>query len=147
MHVRIIVAGKPALAYTKAGADEYFKRLARLGSYELVVIKAGSSAEVSARLLERSQGCMRVALDERGECLSTRGLADKLQTLERRGDVKTLAFLLGAADGHSPELRAACDWVLTLSALTLQHELALVVLLEQLYRVASLRAGAPYHRD
>ncbi|KAB2643237.1 MAG: 23S rRNA (pseudouridine(1915)-N(3))-methyltransferase RlmH [Verrucomicrobia bacterium] len=147
MHVRIIVAGKPALAYAKAGVAEYLKRLARLGSYEVVVIKAGSSAEVSARLLERSQGCWRVALDERGEGLSTRGLADKLQTLERRGEIKTLAFLLGAADGHSPELREACEWVLTLSPLTLQHELALVVLLEQLYRVASLRAGAPYHRD
>ena len=147
MHVRIIVAGKPALAYAKAGVDEYLKRLSRLGSYELVVIKAGSSTEVSARLLDRSQGCWRVALDERGESLSTRGLTDKLQTLERRGDIKTLAFLLGAADGHSPALREACELVLTLSPLTLQHELALVVLLEQLYRVASLRAGAPYHRD
>ncbi len=147
MHVRIIVAGKPALAYAKAGADEYLKRLTRLGSYELVVVKAGSRAEVSARLLERSQGCLRVALDERGETLSTRGLADKLQAFERRGDVKTLAFLIGAADGHEPDLRDACDWVLTLSSFTLQHELALVVLLEQLYRVASLRAGAPYHRD
>jgi len=147
MHVRIIVAGKPALAYAKAGVDEYLKRLLRLGSYELVVVKAGSSAEVSSRLLDRSQGCWRVALDERGECLSTRGFADQLQTLERRGDIKTLAFLLGAADGHSAPLRDACEWVLTLSTLTLQHELALVVLLEQLYRVASLRAGSPYHRD
>ena len=147
MQVRIIVAGKPALAYAKAGAQEYLKRLSRMGAYEVVVIKAGSSADVSARLLERSQGCFRVALDERGECLSTRGLAEKIHTLECRGDIKTLAFLLGAADGHSSQLRDACDWVLTLSPLTLQHELALVVLLEQLYRVASLRAGAPYHRD
>ena len=147
MQVRIIVAGKPALAYAKAGVDEYMKRLSRMGAYELVVIKAGSSAEVSARLLERSQGCYRVALDERGESLGTRGFAEKLQAIERRAEVKTLAFLIGAADGHSDTLRAACDWTLTLSALTLQHELALVVLLEQLYRVASLRAGSPYHRD
>ena len=147
MHVRIIVAGKPALAYAKAGVDEYLKRLTRMGSYELVVLKAGSSAEVSARLLERSQGCFRVALDERGESLSTRSFAEKFQAIERRGEVKTVAFLIGAAEGHAETLRAACDWVLTLSALTLQHELALVVLLEQLYRVASLRAGSPYHRD
>jgi 23S rRNA (pseudouridine1915-N3)-methyltransferase len=86
-------------------------------------------------------------LDERGETLSTRRFAEKLTALADRGDVKTLAFLIGAADGHTPELRTACDWVLTLSPLTLQHELALVVLLEQLYRVASLRAGTPYHRD
>jgi 23S rRNA (pseudouridine1915-N3)-methyltransferase len=147
MHVRIIVAGKPALGYARAGVDEYLKRLSRLGSYELMTIKAGSSTEVSARLLERSQGCMRVALDERGEGLSTRRFAEKMQSVEGRGEVKTLAFLIGAADGHSAGLRDACEWVLALSPLTLQHELALVVLLEQLYRVAALRAGFPYHRD
>lgn len=147
MQIRIIVAGKPALAYAKAGVEEYLRRLTRMGAYELVVIKAGSGAEVSARLLERSQGCFRVALDERGESVGTRRFADAIQIIERRSEVKTMAFLIGAADGHSDALRAACDWVLTLSSLTLQHELALVVLLEQLYRVASLRAGAPYHRD
>ena len=147
MQVRLIVAGKPALAYAKAGVEEYLKRLSRSGGYELVVIKAGSRDEVSTRLLERSQGCFRVALDERGEYLTTRKFAEKIDALEMRGDVKTVAFLIGAADGHTPELRDACDLVLTLSPFTLQHELALLVLMEQLYRVASLKSGSPYHRD
>jgi 23S rRNA (pseudouridine1915-N3)-methyltransferase len=147
MQIRLIVAGKPALAYAKAGVDEYLKRLSRTGGHELVVIKAGSRDEVSARLLERSQGCYRVALDERGECLTTRKFAEKLEALELRGDVKTVAFLIGAADGHNAELRERCDLMLTLSPFTLQHELALLVLLEQLYRVASLKSGSPYHRD
>ncbi len=147
MQIRLIVAGKPALAYAKAGVDEYLKRLRRAGGHELVVIKAGSCDEVSARLLECSRGCFRVALDERGECLTTRKFADKLEALEMRGDVKTVAFLIGAADGHNPELREKCDLVLTLSPFTLQHELALLVLLEQLYRVATLKSGSPYHRD
>ncbi len=147
MQIRLIVAGKPALAYAKAGVDEYLKRLSRVGGHELIVIKAGTRDEVSARLLERSQGCYRVALDERGECLTTRKLAEKLEGLEMRGDVKTVAFLIGAADGHNPELRGKCDLVLTLSPFTLQHELALLVLLEQLYRVTTLKSGSPYHRD
>ena len=147
MHLRIIVAGKPALAYARAGVDEYVKRLSRFGGCELVIVKAGSSDEVSARLLERSQGCFRIALDERGERLGTRAFADKLDALALRGDVKTVAFLIGAADGHSQALRDACDFLLTLSAFTLQHELALLVLFEQLYRVASLKSGSPYHRD
>jgi len=147
MQIRLIVAGKPALSYAKAGVDEYLKRLSRAGGHELVVIKAGSREEVSARLIERSHGCYRVALDERGECLSTRNFAEKLESLEMRGDVKTVAFLIGAADGHTKELRDQCDLVLTLSPFTLQHELALLVLLEQLYRVASLKSGSPYHRD
>ena len=89
MHVRLIVAGKPALAYARAGVEEYLKRLTRLGSYELVVIKAGISEEVSSRLLERSIGCYRVALDERGEALNTRKFAEKIGMLADRGDVKT----------------------------------------------------------
>ncbi len=147
MQIRIIVAGKPALAYAKAGVDDYTKRLSRFGGYELIVVKAGDRDEVSERLLERSQGCFRIALDERGECLTTRKFAERFDALEMRGDVKSVAFLIGAADGHNETLRAKCDLILTLSPFTLQHELALLVLFEQLYRVASLKSGSPYHRD
>lgn len=147
MQIRVIVAGKPALAYAKAGADEYLKRLSRFGGCELVHVKAGTRDEVSERLLDRSQGSYRIALDERGERLGTRAFAEKLDALALRGDIKAVAFLIGAADGHNENLRSACDLLLTLSPFTLQHELALVVLLEQLYRVASLKSGSPYHRD
>jgi len=147
MHIRIIVAGKPALAYAKAGVEEYLKRLSRSSDCEIVTVKAGTPEEVSARLLEKSRDCYRIALDERGASLSTRALAEKLENLALRGDVKTVAFLIGAADGHSQSLRDTCDFILTLSPLTLQHELALLVLMEQLYRVASLKSGSPYHRD
>ena len=141
------MAGKPALAYAKAGVDEYLKRLSRFGTYELITVKAGGRDEVSARLLERSQDCFRIALDERGQALSTREFSSRLETLAARGDVKNVAFLIGAADGHNDALRAACDLLLAISPFTLQHELALLVLLEQLYRAASLQSGSPYHRD
>jgi len=147
MRIQIIVAGKPALAYAKTGVEEYLKRLARFGGHEMIVIKAGNREEVSHRLLEKSEGCFRIALDERGELLSTRRFAEKIDTLAMRGDIKAVAFLIGAADGHNEALRQACDLVLTISPFTLQHELALLVLLEQLYRVASLKSGSPYHRD
>jgi 23S rRNA (pseudouridine1915-N3)-methyltransferase len=147
MRLRLITAGKPALPYARAAADEYLKRLSRFGGCEWETVKAGTPEEVSARLLERSRGCHRVALDERGEIPDTRALAAWFTDWETRGDIKTVAFLIGAADGHTAALREACERVLSLSRLTLQHELAMVVLLEQLYRVASLRAGAPYHRE
>lgn len=147
MQMRIVVAGKPALAYAKLGVEDYLGRLRRPFTCEWMVVKAGNSVETSARLLEKSQGCLRVALDERGELLTTRALASRMEQWEMRPDVKELAFLIGAADGHTPELRNACDMVWALSPLTLQHELALLVLLEQLYRVMSIRNGSPYHRD
>ncbi len=147
MNIRLIVAGKPALAYAKAGVDEYLKRLSRHGDYQLIVVKAGSQDEVSERLLEKSDGCFRVVMDERGKSLTTRKFAQKIDALEMRGDVKTVAFLIGAADGHNTSLRDSADLLLNLSPFTLQHELALVVLLEQLYRVATIKSGSPYHRD
>lgn len=147
MRFRIIVAGKPALHYAKVAVEEYLKRLRNHCGCELTVVKAGDSRSVSARLLEASQGCHRIALDERGETPDTRDLAKLLQELEMDGEVKTVAFLIGAADGHTPELRAACDMVLSLSKLTMQHELALIVMLEQLYRLACIKSGSPYHRD
>jgi len=147
MRFRIVVAGKPALHYAKAAVDEYLKRLGRHGGCELTIVKAGDSASTSARLLDASQDCLRIALDERGETPSTRSLVAKMEAFEMRGEVKTVAFLVGAADGHTQELRDACDMVLSLSKLTMQHELALIVLLEQLYRLACIKSGSPYHRD
>jgi len=146
VRIRILAAGKPSLAYAKSGVEEYLKRLGRYGSHELEFLKAGDSASVSAALLERSAGNFRIALDERGDALVTREWADRFAALEMRGDIKALSFLIGASDGHTAELRKRCDAVWSLSALTMQHELALVVLLEQLYRVATLRKGEPYHR-
>ncbi len=146
MRIRILVAGKPSLAYARSGVEEYLKRLGRYGSHELEFLKAGDSESVSSALLERSAGTFRIAMDERGEALVTQAWADKFAALEMRGEIKAVSFLIGASDGHTPALREACDAVWSLSKLTLQHELALVVLLEQLYRVATLRKGEPYHR-
>lgn len=147
VRMRVIAAGRPASGMARLGVEEYARRLARHGGVELVYVKgAGGRAAVSRALLARSEGCFRVALDERGEQWTTAELAGWLDRLALRGDVKALAFLVGAADGHSDELRGAADAVVALSRLTLQHELALVVLLEQLYRVADLRRGGPYHR-
>ena len=88
----------------------------------------------------------RIVMDERGEQVGSAGLAERVAAWEQ-GRVKTLAVLIGGADGHTAALRAAADWTWSLSKLTLQHELALVVLYEQIYRAYSIKAGLPYHRE
>ena len=143
MKLRILAIGKPKLRYAADGIAEFQKRLARSGKLEIHYLKDGNA---SRQLLERSEGTYRIALDERGWRPTTTELVQRIDALEQRGDIKTVSFLIGGADGHSGELRGACDLVLSLSALTLQHELALVVLLEQLYRVFSIKRGEPYHR-
>lgn len=147
MRFRVIVAGKPALPYAKTAVEEYLKRLKKHGSYELIIVKAGDKETVSTRLLEASEGCYRIAMDERGDHPTTRDLSHTLAEMEMQGEIRTLAFLIGAADGHTEGLRSSCGQVLSLSSMTLQHELALIVLLEQLYRLASIKSGSPYHRD
>jgi 23S rRNA (pseudouridine1915-N3)-methyltransferase len=141
----ILAAGKPALAYAKTGVVEYLKRLTRYGSYELKHIKDGSSEDVSSRLEETSEGSLRIVLDERGEALTTGQISQRMQQWEMRG-IKRASYLIGAADGHTQALRDEADLVWALSPLTLQHELALLVLLEQLYRIATIQRGEPYHR-
>ena len=145
MKHQILAAGKPALGYAKTGVAEYLKRLTRYGTYELKHLKDGSSEHVSKRLREASEGTLRIVMDERGENLTTAQLTKKIQQWEMRG-VKRASYLIGASDGHTQGLRNDADLIWALSPLTLQHELALVVLLEQLYRVATIQRGEPYHR-
>lgn len=87
-----------------------------------------------------------VALDERGETPGSRDLARQLDEWLRRG-TRQVTFLVGGDGGLAPDLLAACDSTLSLSRLTFTHELARVLLLEQLYRAHAIRAGHPYHRD
>jgi len=145
MNHEIIVAGKPALKYCKDGTEEFLKRLTRYGKYKLTHIKDGSSEDVSKRLFDASKGSLRIVMDERGACPTTTELVTLYNKWEMRG-VKKVCFLIGASDGHTQELRDQADYVLSLSSLTLQHELALVVLLEQIYRLATIKRGEPYHR-
>jgi 23S rRNA (pseudouridine1915-N3)-methyltransferase len=146
MHWRILAIGKPKLAFARAGIEEYASRLRPFSQVQIDYLKASNRESESAALLERSEGLLRVILDERGAEVSSRTLADKVSSWEQ-SRVKGVALLIGGADGHTPELRAAAGWLWSLSKLTLQHELALVVMLEQLYRAYTIKGGLPYHRD
>ena len=146
MRLHVLTIGKPRLAFAKAGIAEYLERFPPKNGVEVVPLRASTREEESKVLLARSEGMLRVVLDERGEQISSRELARKISDWEL-ARTKAVAFLIGGADGHTDELRCKADWRWSLSPLTLQHELALVVLLEQLYRARCINAGTPYHRD
>ena len=86
-----------------------------------------------------------VLLDERGKTLSSEAFAETLGAWRDTGTRET-RFVLGAADGHSDEDRAAADLLLAFGPATWPHLLARAMLMEQLYRAASILAGHPYHR-
>jgi len=147
MKHRILVVGKPALSFAKSGIEDYLQRLKRHGQYSLKVLKDGPPEVVSKRLLEESKNSFRIVLDERGQQPTTRQLSQKMTAWIERPDIKEVCYLIGHSDGHIPSTRESADFLLSLSPLVLQHELATLILAEQLYRLATIRAGTPYHRD
>lgn len=145
MHWKMIVVGKPALDYAQRGVAEYFSRLQRFVKVEIVYLKDGPPEVLAARYAKAAEGCWRIVLDERGEMVTTAQLRTMVDRWEMAG-TKRAALLIGPADGHTEEMRQNADCVLCLSKLTMQHELALVVALEQVYRIYTLKRGEPYHR-
>lgn len=139
MKVEVFTIGKPRLRFVREGVDEYTKRLRRYAKISLVAVGDESA------MLRQSQGAFRIVLDERGDLPTTEAFAQRYWSWMNAGK-KRVAFLIGGAEGHSDAIFSRADWILALSRFTLQHELALLVLFEQLYRVQTLLAGHPYHR-
>jgi len=134
--------GRPG-GWAGEAAAEYEKRIRGFTSLEVVQVKEGSKKEED--LNRKTMDWWRVCLDEKGESRSTAAWRGDWEKWERAGKTK-VAWIIGGADGHSDEFRRECDVVRSLGPQTLSHDLALVVLLEQIYRLESWRAGHPYHR-
>ena len=151
--IRLVVVGRPRGALADAAAD-YERRLARALRLEVVEVREealqhGTPAEVLAREARRLEphldGFRRVVLDRTGTQVRSEELAERLRDWEERPPQRT-AFVVGGSYGLAPGLAAAADVRLSLGALTLPHQLARVVLVEQLYRATTILRGEPYHR-
>lgn len=156
MKIRLLTVSHKQPAWVLEGCEDYQRRLPREWGFQLVEVKpeartSGSTKEkVQAAEAQRlraaaPKGARLIALDERGDGWSTQQLANWLKRWQQEG--RDVAFLVGGADGLDPELRAAAEQRMSLSALTLPHGLVRVVMVEQLYRAASLLSGHPYHRQ
>lgn len=128
-------------------------RMSGLGPMRIFEIVEGRGQTAAARMSQEAAEMLRrlpaghalVALDERGESLTSDGFARLLAEWRDAGQ-PGVSFALGGADGHAPALREAAGLRLSLSSMTLPHGLARIVIMEQLYRAATLLAGHPYHR-
>ena len=107
---------------------------------------ARTTAEAQQILGKMRSGSKLFCLDERGENLTSQTLATALCELRDNG-LEELMFAIGGPDGHGPAVRKVATRVLSLGRQTLPHGLARIVLMEQLYRSATLLAGHPYHRE
>ena len=153
-HLTVAAVGRLREPHWQAAQDEYVRRLRRYTDFQLVEVKdvigralpdtAAAAREGEALLAAAPRGARLVLMTAGGRQHSSPELAAWLQTqLEQVG---TLAFLIGGPVGFDPATIAAAHEQLALSRLTLPHELARVVLLEQLYRAFTIIHGEPYHK-
>lgn len=138
--IRILAVGRVQRGWIREGLELYSRRLPGLA---IVEIRDSSPArEAEAIRAELRKGEQLVALAEEGRALRSLEFAERLRAC---GSTR-LAFAVGGADGLDPALKASASWRLSLSPMTFPHELARLLLVEQLYRARAILQGSPYHR-
>lgn len=150
MKFRLIWVGKTKDSSWRALQDEYLRRLSHFVKCEVVELRDSSppgdpNIEGERILAARNQKTFVVLLDVAGEMISSQDLARKVESWQDRG-LKEVTFLIGGANGVSPKVAETADISLSLSFLTFTHEMARVVLLEQLYRAYTIIKGFPYQK-
>jgi 23S rRNA (pseudouridine1915-N3)-methyltransferase len=143
LRVSIIAVGKIKQAGMRAEIDDYLGRIRRYATCEEIELKDGSDAELQPRF-ERAfpKRGRTIALEVDGKTVTSRGLADLVQRAEL--EATPLAFLIGGAYGLPRSVSKAADLRLSLSAMTLPHRLARLLLAEQIYRAFTILRGEPY---
>jgi 23S rRNA (pseudouridine1915-N3)-methyltransferase len=132
--------GKTRRPEMRAILDGYAKRITRSCPIEITEVRDGHAA---LKKLDADRSATVVLLDAAGKNLDSNALAKWLGELRDRG-TRELIFLCGDAEGFPEDLRQRAHQRLSLSAMTFSHELARVVLAEQLYRAFAILSGSPY---
>jgi len=156
MKIRLLTVGTKMPGWVQAGIEEYEKRCSRYLGFALVEVPMAKRAKTASieqcvqkesdELLARVQpDDFVVALEVTGKTFTTEVLADRIDQFRAEG--KNLSLLVGGPDGLGSECRQRANECWSLSALTLPHPLVRILVVEQLYRAASILQGHPYHRD
>jgi 23S rRNA (pseudouridine1915-N3)-methyltransferase len=159
MRIVVVAVGRLKQGPERDLVERYRKRAADAGrklglQFDLIEIRESRADSGERRMIEESiaianvipERAVSVILDERGENISSASLADHLQ--EWRLETRPAAvFIIGAADGLAPTLRGTASLTLAFGAVTWPHQLARIMLFEQLYRAVTMMSGHPYHRS
>lgn len=153
MRLRVIWTGKTRDAHLRALVDDYLKRLSHFARCEISEFRESPDAGKKVGIDKDSQrisdglraGAVNVLLDPDGSEWTSAQLAKEIQRWQDSG-TKEVTFIVGGPNGVSTELSARADKRWSLSRLTLTHEMARVVLLEQLYRAYTIIHGLPYQK-
>ena len=151
MRLTFLSIGKDRSKLFAAGVEEYAARLEHVAKVQLLELPESRASGAKAKeeegralLAKLGPRDALVALDERGKSLTSVAFATWVGT--QRDSGRDVAFIIGGDEGLSDEVRARAGLVLSLSAMTLPHRLARLVLLEQVYRAFTILRGEPYHK-
>lgn len=155
MKLTIVALGHKMPGWVQTGFDEYAKRMPAEARIDLLELKPEDrSSKTTEKVLEAERvrietalprQALRVVLDERGEMITTKRVAEWLGAWMNDGSAP--CFIIGSADGLAPDLKKTAHKTIALSGCTLPHGLVRVLLAEQLYRAWSLHNNHPYHRE
>ena len=150
MKFRFIWIGKTKDKNWKALQDEYLERLSHFVKCEVVEVRDSAPHETKEiegkRILELlNQKSFVCLLDVTGRSISSPEMAKEIEKWQNRS-LKEVTFIIGGADGISDEVRKISDFMLCLSFMTFTHDMARVIVLEQLYRSYTIINGFPYQR-
>ena len=140
-HYKVIAIGKIKRKWIQEGIEMYLKRLPGL---KVIEIKDNHQAKEEHMIKEIvNKNDILVTLNENGQSFTSNQLATKLLSSHNQN----IIFVIGGASGLSPSLNISASWQLSLSPLTFPHEIARLLLIEQLYRARTITQGSPYHKE
>ena len=140
-HYKVIAIGKIKKRWIKEGVEMYLKRLPGL---EVIEIKDSNQRKEENTIKEIiGKNEILVTLNENGQSFTSKQLATKLLYSHNQN----IIFVIGGSSGLSPSLNNSASWQLSLSPLTFPHEIARLLLIEQLYRAQTITQGGPYHKE
>ncbi len=154
MKHQLLFLGKIKDKFIEDGVAEYVSRLQHYTSFSISIIKEKvrgrgkvSSVEVQGKLLLQAvpPGATVVVLDSTGKQFSSESFSRKIDQWEMQG-IKQVCYLIGGPEGHASEVIRAADLLVSLSKMTFTHDMARLLLVEQLYRAYTIKAGEKYHK-
>jgi 23S rRNA (pseudouridine1915-N3)-methyltransferase len=154
MKHQLFFLGKIKDRFIEEGVGEYASRLQHYTSFTITILKEKGrgrgkqlTAEEQGKLLLQAvpSGAAIVVLDAKGQQFTSEAFSRKIDQWEMQG-TKQVCYLIGGPDGHAPKVRSAADLLLSLSKMTFTHDMARLLLIEQLYRAYTIKAGEQYHK-
>ncbi len=140
-HYKIIAIGKIKKKWVQEGIEIYLKRLPGLEVIEIKDNKHMKEVHMIKEIIRKNE--ILVTLNENGQSFTSKQLATKLLNSHNQN----IIFVIGGASGLHPSLNNLASWQLSLSPLTFPHEIARLLLIEQLYRAKTITQGSPYHKE